>query len=279
LDGFYFYRNGKNNNAEIFRYDLEKAESKSLLKLGGKVAALASYDINDDGMRELVIIFQKGETYSLQVYTGKGELARDFTLVKKGKITYEFTGVKFDVDDNKQINFVLSKYYPKQKITKFVKYNWHGKYLNEFGVIGQASGWEVNDYFVYVATVAAKKLTIREIDWGGNVISEMRFANVTGIDSFKAGYVDSLNSNQLVFVARGALGSYQYTLDWDSQSFYKEALDKKTSKWYLLLGKYQNSLLQDIFRFTLNKGDYAIKNNQGKTLKTYTLPNIVGTVE
>ncbi len=279
LDGFYFYRNGKNNNAEIFRYDLEKAQSKSLVKLGGKVVAFSSYDINDDGMRELVIILQKGETYSLQVYTGKGELARDFILVKNSKIAYEFTGIKFDVDDNKQINFVLSKYYSQQKITKFVKYNWHGKYLNEFGVIGQVFGWEANDFFVYVATVAAKKLTIREIDWGGNVISEMKFANLTGLDSFKVGHVDSLNTDQLVFVARGASGAFQYTVDWNSQSFYKENIDKKVGKWYLLLGKYQNSLLQDVFRFSLNKGDYAIKNNQGKNLKIYTLPSIVGTVE
>jgi len=279
LDGFYFYRNGKNNNSEIFRYDLEKTTSKSLIKLSGKVISLSSYDINDDGMRELVIILQKGEQYSLYVYTGKGELARDFTLVKKGKLDYTFTGVKFDVDDNKQINFVVSKYYPKQKVTKFVKYNWHGKYLNEFGVIGQASGWEANDFFVYVATVAAKKLTIREIDWGGNVISEMKFANITGLDTFRSGHVDSLNSDQLVFITRGATGVYQYTVDWESQSFYKEILDKKVSKWYLLLGKYQNSLLQDVFQFSLNKGEYSIKNNQSKILKTYTLPSIIGTVE
>lgn len=279
LDGFYFYRNGKNNNSEIFYYDLEKAESRSLVKLTGKVVAFSSLDVNDDGMRDVVFILQKGDKYSLQVYTGKGELARDFTLVSKGKIAYSFTGVKFDVDANKQINFVLSKYYPAQKVTKFVKYNWHGKYLNEFGVVGQVAGWEVNDFFVYVGTIASKKFTIREIDWGGNAISEMKFSNITAVDSFKKAHIDNLNSDQLVFVVRNNSGVFQYTLDWLSQSFYKENVDQKATKWSLLFGKYQNSLFQNVFRFSSNGGSFSIKDNKGKNLKTYTLPKIIGTVE
>lgn len=279
LDGFYFYRNGKNNNAEILRYDLEKAEQKSVVKLAGKVISLSSFDVNDDGVRELVIILQKEETYSLQVYTGTGALARDFTLVKKGKINYEFTGVKFDVDDNKQINFVLSKYYPSQKVTKFVKYNWHGKYLNEFGVVGKAAGWETNDIFLYVAVLTGKNLMLREIDWGGNIISELKLNNITALDSFKVGHVDSLQGDQLVFVSRNSTGANLYVVDWNSLSFYKENLEKKIGKWYLMLGKYQDSLYQNVFRFNLTKGDYAVKNSQGKNLKTYSLPNIIGTVE
>lgn len=279
LSGFYFYRNGKNNNAEIFYHSLGAAFSDSVLKLQGQITALSSLDINDDGQREFVIILKNKEKYSLQVYTDRGLLARDFVLVEKGKIDYEFVGVKLDVDANKQINFVLSRYFPKQKITKFTKYNWHGKNLNEFGVFGRVSGWEVNNYFVYTAVFEGKNLKIREMDWGGNIIAEMKFSNLLSLDSFRIGHVDSLKTDQLVFIASNQRESYQYIVDWDSQSFYRENIDKNKDKWCFLLGKYQDSLLQNVFRFKLGGGDYAIRDNKGKILKNYTLPKIIGTVE
>ncbi len=279
LDGFYFYRNGKNNNAEIFYHFLGSVISNSVLKLQGQIMALSSLDINNDGKREFVVILKNKEKYSLQVYTDRGVLARDFNLVKQGKIDYEFNGIKFDVDANKQINFVLSQYYPKQKLTKFIKYNWHGKSMNEFGVFGQVPGWEVNNFFVYITAFEKGGLKIKEIDWGGNIIEEMNFPNLKSLDSFRVGHVDNLKSDQVVFIARNQNNIYQYTVDWNSQSFYKEYVDKKAGKWYLLLGKYQDSLLHNIFRFDLGGGNYLIKNNQGKNLKNYTLPKIIGTVE
>jgi len=280
LDGFYFYRNGKNNNTEVFRYNLEKAEQKSVIRLQGKIISLSSKDVNNDGSRELVMILQKGETYSLRVYTTAGDLARDFTLSDKGKLNYEFTGVKFDVDANKQINFVLSKYYPAQKLTKFVKYNWHGKFLNEFGVVGKAAGWETNDYFVYVGVVVNNNLFLREIDWGGNVVSELKLKNINSLDSFRVGHVDSLQGDQLVFVGRNSIGgANMYVVDWNSLSYYRENFETGPNRWHLMLGKYDDSLLQNIFRFNLTKGEYTLKNSQGKKLKNYTLPAIIGTVE
>lgn len=278
LDGFYFYRNGKNKNSEILRYDLEKSSVSSIVALPGQIHALSSKDINNDGTKELAIVLQQGNNYSLQVYTQKGLLARDLVLAKNG-VNYEFSGIKFDVDENKQINFVVSKYYPYQKITKFVKYNWHGKYLNEFGVVGKVVGWETNNIFLYAAVLVNNNLLIKEMDWGGNIIAELKFSNIIGIDSFQVGHVDSLLSDQLVFVARKKNQTELYTIDWNSQSFYRKNLLNIPNKNYLLLGKYQDSLLQNIFLFNLKKGEYKMQDTQGKILKTYTLPDIIGSVE
>lgn len=278
LDGFYFYRNGKNNNAEILRYDLGKRETASIIRLAGKITALSSKDIDNDGTKELVVILQQGKNFSLKAYTQKGIVVRDFVLAKNVK-DYEIYGVKFDMDSNKQIDFVIAKYYPAQKVTKFVKYNWHGKYLNEFGLVGKALGWETNNMFLYVATLINKNLFIREIDWGGNIISEMKFANIFGIDSFKVGHVDSLKSDQIVFIARKKDDTEIYVVDWNSNSFYRKKIENKVQKQYLLLGKYQDDLLQNMFLFNLKKGTYGIQNSQGKILKNYTLPDIIGSVE
>lgn len=278
LDGFYFYRNGKNNNSEILRYNLGKRETTSTIRLAGKIVALSSKDIDNDGSKESIIVLQQGSTFSLKAYTQKGVLVRDFVLAKNVK-DHEIYGVKFDLDGNKQIDFVVAKYYPAQKVTKFVKYNWHGKYLNEFGLVGKVVGWETNNMFLYAATLVNRNLFIREIDWGGNIISEIKFSNIFGVDSFKVGHVDSLKSDQIVFIARKKDDTELYTVDWNSLSFYRKKIENKIQKQYLLLGKYQDDLLQNIFVFNLKKGEYNIQNSQGKILKTYTLPDIIGSVE
>lgn len=278
LNGFYFYRNGKRNNSEILRYDLEKEKTFSVVGLTGKIVALSSKDIDNDGPKEIVLILQQGNIYSLQVYTSKGLLARNFVLARNVS-GYEFSGIKFDVDENKQINFVVSKYYPAQKVTKFVKYNWHGKYLNEFGIVGKSVGWETNNIFLYAAVLVNNALFVREIDWGGNVISQIKFNNIGAVDSFQVGHVDSLKSDQVVFVARKKSEIEMYVVDWNSLSFYRKALAYKTQRQNIILGKFQDSLLQNIFLFGLSGRKYNIQNSQGKILKIYNLPTIIGSVE
>jgi len=278
LDGFYFYRNGKNNSSEVLRYNLDQEKTFSIVRPPGKIISLSSGDIDNDGPKEVVLILQKGNNYHLQVYTDKGILARDFVLAKNIS-GYEFSGVKFDIDENKQINFVISKYYPTQKITKFIKYNWHGKYLNEFGLVGKAVGWETNNIFLYTAVLVNSTVFVREIDWGGNVISQIKFNNIAGVDSFRVGHVDSLKSDQVIFIARKKTELETYIIDWNSLSFYRKSLVYKMQRQNIILGKYQDSLLQNIFLFGLSSGKYNLQNSQGKILKIYNLPNIIGSVE
>ncbi len=278
LDGFYFYRNGKNNSSEVLRYNLDQEKTFSIVRPPGKIISLSSGDIDNDGPKEVVLILQKGNNYHLQVYTDKGILARDFVLAKNIS-GYEFSGVKFDIDENKQINFVISKYYPTQKITKFIKYNWHGKYLNEFGLVGKAVGWETNNIFLYTAVLVNSTVFVREIDWGGNVISQIKFNNIAGVDSFRVGHVDSLKSDQIIFIARKKTELETYIIDWNSLSFYRKSLVYKMQRQNIILGKYQDSLLQNIFLFGLSSGKYNLQNSQGKILKIYNLPNIIGSVE
>lgn len=261
----FYYGSGQ----KIYRYELVTGKNIYLQEIEGRLIypdKQGPYSQNKFGT---AVLAEDGGAYSVIIFDLKGNTAK--TIILPGGIVFKFVRVASSDGDARVI---AAGEDGKTRQSRFFVYDGAGNLLKNFYGGANLVSLAAKENSIIVAHKNRNMILFSAYDFDGNKHSGNFSVPGTGVDDIAAGALLVKGGKQAVALVKDNKTVQRYIFDFDSTSFFRDAVAGSCSRWSAAVSDTDFDKLDEVLVYCPAGGKFPIIRAKGSQVTDVLLPKL-----